>query len=337
MYYPQETQDVIHACIKSNLPVLLRGETGTGKTTLIKTIAKEKKVKVMRINLTGQTTREDLIGKYILQDDSLHWQDGPLATALRKGYWILLDELNAALPEVLFVLQALLESDGKLGELMLSEKDGEIIKPDRRCRIFATCNPSDYEGMKDFNQATLSRFIVMDVYPMEIHYEEQFLTDKYKIDVARGLVEGAARARQKKKDGETSVFISTRDLEMAARLIAENIPFHLAVKSGILSKCQTDLDYKVIAACFDSAAVKGQKTFMDQLKEVEEEKKTLQERLSSMESLQNTLSALKDVQNTLNSALSPSKGLKAYEVKDAKLVDPCAAEERLFKTIEVED
>jgi midasin len=66
-----ENIQLIKLCIENSQPVLLMGETGTGKTTLIREIAEEAKKELVRVNLNGQTGREELVGKYILKNDEL--------------------------------------------------------------------------------------------------------------------------------------------------------------------------------------------------------------------------------------------------------------------------
>lgn len=289
---------VIEAATRVNLPVLLRGETGTGKTTMVKFLAEKHKKEVTRINLTGQTTREDLVGKYILTEGNTVWQDGILLTALKLGHWILLDEINAALPEVLFVLQALLESqEEKLGNLLLVEKNGELIHPHVDCRIFATCNPSDYDGVKDLNMATLSRFVVVDIHPLSLPDEEALLIERHKSRLARVLAVGAAEARKKKREGETNVFVSTRDLELTAKLFNQGVPEDVAFMTGILSKCQTQMDRDVIQRCFNLAIPSvAPKPFLEEITELKAANTQLQDKLNKLEEFSKLL---KDVSSKL--------------------------------------
>lgn len=306
---------VIKACIEQNIPVLLRGETGTGKTTTIREIAEQEGKKLTRINLTGQTTREDLVGKYILRDSNLAWQNGPLVTALRAGHWILLDEINAALPEVLFLLQSLLEAKNQLGTLLLVEKDGEELIPHEDCRIFATCNPSDYEGMKDMNPATLSRFVVIDVQPLDVAEEEKLLIDRYGVDIARSLVESANQARQKKKDGETTVFVSTRDLELACRLYQKGVKADLAVETAIITKCQNEADRMVIQKCFNVKTSSSKKSFIDELEELKTENANLKKEAKSATELLETIKAMQKSEGPAKKTLEIGGGKIEIEQK----------------------
>src|SRR3989339_107177 len=144
--------------VRDNLPILLIGESGTGKTSAIRYLANQTGNGLRRVNLNGGTTADELVGRLLINDKGTYWVDGVLTEAMRKGEWIVLDEINAALPEVLFVLQSVLDDDGYL---VLTEKDDkEIVHKHKDFRLFATCNPPDYAGTKELNKALLSRFAI---------------------------------------------------------------------------------------------------------------------------------------------------------------------------------
>lgn len=276
MKVTKQTLDIINTCVNKNIPVLLRGETGVGKTTIIRTIAENNEQQLVRINLNGQTSREDLIGKYVLKDDSTVWQDGVLLTAMKKGYWILLDEINAALPEVLLVLQAMLEKtkDG-LGSILLTEKDGELVAPHQNTRIFATCNPSEYGGVKDFNQATLSRFIVIDISCLNPDKEEALLMEKFpqvKPTVITKLVKLGHELRTMKYKQDVFTFVSTRDLEQCLELIDCGIKPGEAVRTVIAGKTQSEADMEIFRQAINKEfkTAKGPVSFQKMLERYEQ-------------------------------------------------------------------
>ena len=121
--------------IRDNMPVLLIGESGTGKTSAIRYLAHETGNGLRRVNLNGGTTADELVGRLLINDKGTYWVDGVLTEAMHKGEWIVLDEINAALPEVLFVLQSVLDDDGYL---VLAEKDDkEIVTKHPNFRLFA--------------------------------------------------------------------------------------------------------------------------------------------------------------------------------------------------------
>lgn len=206
----------IAIAVRDNLPVLLMGESGTGKTSAIRYLANETKNGLRRVNLNGGTTADELVGRMLINDKGTYWVDGVLTEAMRRGEWIVLDEINAALPEVLFVLQSVLDDDGYL---VLSEKDDkEIVHKHNDFRLFATCNPPDYAGTKEMNKALLSRFAIC--------INAEFPSEKVELDIikhhlgaaiassemATKLVGLAKQTRDEKELGKADYAINTRDV-----------------------------------------------------------------------------------------------------------------------------
>lgn len=138
-------------------PVLLKGETGTGKTTLVHELAYRTNNAVRQINLNGNTTVDEIVGRTMLDANGTRFHDGIMISAMKRGHWLLLDELNFGLPEVLSALNQVL-IDGKY---TLVENEGEVIEAHPNFRVFATMNPAEtYVGTSHLNPATLSRFKV---------------------------------------------------------------------------------------------------------------------------------------------------------------------------------
>lgn len=214
--------------IRDNMPVLLIGESGTGKTSAIRYLANETKNGLRRVNLNGGTTADELVGRLLINDKGTYWVDGVLTEAMRKGEWIVLDEINAALPEVLFVLQSVLDDDGYL---VLTEKDDkEIVHKHKDFRIFATCNPPEYAGTKEMNKALLSRFAICinaDFPPpaKELEIIEHRLGNAISAsEMAIKLVGLAGETRKAKEIGTTDYAINTRDVLNILALTAEMDP-----------------------------------------------------------------------------------------------------------------
>jgi len=242
---------------KCNLPALLLWETGTGKTTLVRAIADKYSKTLTRINLNGQTGREELIGKYVLIGGQTIRQDGPLLIALKSWHWILLDEINAALPEVLFTIQALTESiDGTLGNLLLAEKDWEIVVPHKDCRIFWTANPSEkYVGTKSFNPATLSRFVVLNIENLTMFDEKELLVGRYpKVSEPNliKLLQIWQAIREATKSEKIEFFCSTRELVNATALLDSGLDLAHAIEIGILNKVQNRFELEDVRSIIDA-------------------------------------------------------------------------------------
>ena len=153
--------------IRMNENVLMVGSTGVGKTSLVKYLAALTNNELRRINLSDMTDNTELIGGYKpSKDGHFEWQDGIITEALRKGQWLLLDEVNLADPAILERLNSLLDDDRFI---TLTEKSNEVVKADPNTRIFATMNPSSYSGRKELSEAMLNRFnlVYQDPYPPE--------------------------------------------------------------------------------------------------------------------------------------------------------------------------
>jgi len=209
--------------VRDNLPILLMGESGTGKTSAIRYMAHETKNGLRRVNLNGGTTADELVGRLLINEKGTYWVDGILTEAMRNGEWIVLDEINAALPEVLFVLQSVLDDDGYL---VLSEKDDkEIVNKHKNFRMFATCNPPEYAGTKEMNKALLSRFAICinaEFPPEKKEFEiiEHHLGNAIaSSEMALKMVGLANETRKAKELGKSDYAINTRDVLNTLKLV----------------------------------------------------------------------------------------------------------------------
>lgn len=226
--------------INSNLPVLLIGETGSGKTSLIRYLAAKTGHGFRRVNHNGATTTDDIVGKLLLNEKGTFWVDGALVDAMRKGDWYLADEINAAPAEVNFAYHSLLDDDGYL---VLSEHNGEIVRPHPSFRFFAAMNPSsDYAGTKELNKALLSRFLVIKTDFPAPKVEEAILKNRTGISAeqAKKLVSFAAEVRINHAKGKTNFVVSTRDLLMWAKMLTIYGKYIVSAEISVLNKVGED-------------------------------------------------------------------------------------------------
>ncbi len=230
---------------RENMPVLIIGETGTGKTTAVRTLAGKTKMPYRRVNLNGGTTADELVGRILLNKEGTYWADGILTEAIRKGFWIVLDEINAAGADVLFALHSLLDDDKML---VLAENDGEIVRPHEDFRLFATMNPSgDYAGTREMSKALMSRFplVLTASYPKEKE-EVDIIVERteLKADIALALVKVANDSRASYRDGKMDFPFSTRDLlyigKIAKSLGGGMSDTRKAIRACVLGKCSRE-------------------------------------------------------------------------------------------------
>lgn len=264
---------VLKHCITNNSPVLLVGQTGLGKTTLISELAKQHNKSLTRLSVHSGITGDEILGKWLAKNGSTVWQDGLLIQAMHKGEWIVFDEINAAPADVLFALHSLLDDDRKV---TLMEKDGEVIKPHADFRFFATMNPiEDYAGTKELNMAFFSRFgAIVEILPFEHRVEVGILERKgIKNATAEKLVDLASNLRNYKKQEDIMFFCGTRDIISAGKLIDSGMDYTIAVNFAILNKMSPD-DKEFIVSKDLTLKVKDAKD--QQIERLESDKKNLQ-------------------------------------------------------------
>ncbi|XP_068087248.1 midasin [Hyperolius riggenbachi] len=156
-------RDLVRVVSAGNHPILIQGETSVGKTSLIRWLACASGNHCVRINNHEHTDIQEYIGCYTSDAvGKLVFQEGVLIDAMRKGYWIILDELNLAPTDVLEALNRLLDDNR---ELFITETQ-EVVKAHPRFMLFATQNPpGHYGGRKVLSRAFRNRFV-------ELHYDE---------------------------------------------------------------------------------------------------------------------------------------------------------------------
>lgn len=140
-----------------------QGDTSVGKTSLITYLAKSSGNKCVRINNHEHTDLQEYIGSYVADTSGkLVFREGVLVEAMRKGHWIILDELNLAPSDVLEALNRVLDDNR---ELFIPETQ-ETVKADQNFMLFATQNPPGvYGGRKMLSRAFRNRFV-------ELHFNE---------------------------------------------------------------------------------------------------------------------------------------------------------------------
>lgn len=258
---------LLEACVETNAAALLIGETGTGKTTIIRELGKEKGKTVVRISVNGSMGIEEILGKWLVNKGTTVWQDGLLTMAVREGHWVVMDEINAALPEILFVLHSLLDDDRKI---ILAEKDNEVVVPHNQFRFFATMNPpEEYAGTKDMNKALISRFTaVLQIGVLPDAEEMRLLMQKgAEKDVAYKLVSLGKRLRLRKGKDEIFYFCSTRDLVQVVQLVTGGVNIKDAVVGAVVNK-MSPKEFELVKA--DFSATVGSASFKFPYKSIEE-------------------------------------------------------------------
>ena len=166
--FDKQTTLAILAGFAYNRRVMLSGYHGTGKSTHIEQVAARLNWPLVRINLDSHVSRIDLVGKdaIVLKDGKqvTEFRDGILPWALQNNIAICFDEYDAGRPDVMFVIQRVLEQSGRL--TLLDQR--RVIKPHPGFRLFATANTIGlgdtsglYHGTQQINQGQMDRWSIV--------------------------------------------------------------------------------------------------------------------------------------------------------------------------------
>jgi len=166
--FDPDTTLAILAGFAHNRRVIIQGYHGTGKSTHIEQVAARLNWPCIRVNLDSHISRIDLIGKdaIVLKDGMqvTEFREGILPWALQNPTAIVFDEYDAGRPDVMFVIQRVLESEGKLTLL----DQNRVMKPNKYFRLFATTNTVGlgdttglYHGTQQINQGQMDRWNIV--------------------------------------------------------------------------------------------------------------------------------------------------------------------------------
>ncbi len=166
--FDRDTTLAILASFAYNRKLLIQGYHGTGKSTHIEQVAARLNWPCLRINLDSHISRIDLIGKdaIVLKDGKqvTEFREGLLPWALQRATCLVFDEYDAGRPDVMFVIQRVLEAESRLTLL----DQNKVIRPHPAFRLFATTNTIGlgdttglYHGTQQINQAQMDRWNIV--------------------------------------------------------------------------------------------------------------------------------------------------------------------------------
>ena len=248
---PQTTLAIL-AGFACNRRVLIQGYHGTGKSTHIEQVAARLNWPCIRINLDSHISRIDLIGKdaIILKNNKqvTEFQDGILPWAYKNAVALVFDEYDAGRPDVMFVIQRILETQGKLTLLDQSR----VIKPNKYFRLFATANTVGlgdtsglYHGTQQINQGQMDRWNIVSTLNYLSNEQEckiilskvKELNNKNGKDIIKSMVATADLSRSGFMNGDISTVMSPRTVLTWAEnyLLLDDIEY--AFKLSFLNRC----------------------------------------------------------------------------------------------------
>ncbi|QHQ34100.1 cobaltochelatase subunit CobS [Algicella marina] len=264
-----DTTLAILAGFKHNRRVMIQGYHGTGKSTHIEQVASRLNWPCVRVNLDSHISRIDLIGKDAIKlRDGMQvteFQEGILPWALSNPVAIVFDEYDAGRPDVMFVIQRVLEVDGKLTLL----DQNRVIHPHPYFRLFATANTVGlgdttglYHGTQQINQGQMDRWSLVATLNYLPHDAEVDIvlaknpdmnTEMGRKTVSR-MVTVADLSRAAFVNGDVSTVMSPRTVIAWAQNTAIFGDVGFAFRLTFLNKCD-ELERQTVAEfyqrCFD--------------------------------------------------------------------------------------
>ena len=272
--FDKDTTLAILAGFAYHRRVMVTGYHGTGKSTHIEQVAARLNWPCVRVNLDSHVSRIDLVGKdaIVLKDGKqvTEFKDGILPWAYQHNIALVFDEYDAGRPDVMFVIQRVLESSGRLTLLDQSR----VIRPHKAFRLFATANTIGlgdtsglYHGTQQINQAQMDRWSIVTVLNYLAHDKEvdivlakakHFQTKEGRETVNR-MVRVADLTRNAFMNGELSTVMSPRTVITWAENAAIFGDLGMAFRLTFLNKCD-ELERALVAEFY-------QRSFGQELKE----------------------------------------------------------------------
>ena len=272
--FDKDTTMAILAGFAHNRRVMISGYHGTGKSTHIEQVAARLNWPCVRVNLDSHVSRIDLVGKdaIVLQDGQqvTEFRDGILPWAYQHNVALVFDEYDAGRPDVMFVIQRVLESSGRLTLLDQSR----VIRPHPAFRLFATANTVGlgdttglYHGTQQINQAQMDRWSIVTTLNYLPHDNEvdivlakvkSFTTEEGRDTVSK-MVRVADMTRAAFINGDLSTVMSPRTVITWAENAEIFGDVAFAFRLTFLNKCD-ELERTLVAEQY-------QRAFGEELKE----------------------------------------------------------------------
>ena len=238
-YYESTGEEIalFEAAYASEIPVLLKGPTGCGKTRFMEYMAWRLERPLITVSCHDDLTAADLIGRYLITNNETVWVDGPLAHAVRCGGICYLDEIVEARKDTTVVIHPLADDR----RLLPMEKHGELLHAPKEVLLAMSYNPGYQSVLKELKQSTRQRFVAIEFNYPHAALEKKIIVTETGIapEVADRLIRLAEMTRNLKGNG-LDEGASTRLLVHAGKLIARGIPARTACTCAVAAALTDD-------------------------------------------------------------------------------------------------
>jgi len=240
-YYQQQNNEValFESAWHNQLPVLLKGPTGCGKTRFVQHMAEKLGRKLYTVACHEDLTASDLIGRHLIGDGETYWQDGPLTRAVREGAICYLDEVVEARKDSIVVMHPLTDDR----RILPIDRTGELLNAPPEFMLVVSYNPGYQNLLKGMKPSTKQRFMSMSFDYPNRELEAEIVAKEADVDLelAKLLARLASHIRQL-KDHDLEESASTRLLIYAATLIKSGISVSEACRAAIAEPLSDDIE-----------------------------------------------------------------------------------------------
>jgi len=222
-------EDIMKFHLTHNSPlmknVLFIGDTGTGKTALIRHFCHKNKLPYYRVVMNGGTTVEDIIGQQVMDENGkFNFEFQVLIKFMQKGGVFVFDEINAGQKDILHILNSITDFERKA---IVTQHKGQVVQAVNNFLVIACMNPPQEYDLQEMSKSLKSRFT-----PYNFDYDEN--VDKVVLNNDKLLLNFAKAVRTARLNAQIETPLSTRDL-VQFQMIRDGLNFGVA-KEMLISK-----------------------------------------------------------------------------------------------------
>ncbi len=238
-YQPQGREvDLFEYAHRSQLPMLLKGPTGCGKTRFVEHMAARLGRPLYTVSCHDDLTAADLVGRHLIGDGATYWNDGPLTRAVREGAICYLDEVVEARKDTTVVLHPL--SDNR--RILPIERTGETLHAPPEFMLVVSYNPGYQNMLKGMKPSTRQRFVSMRFDFPDAQTEQAIIVRETGVDEElAGRLVRLAHSLRALKDHDLEESASTRLLIYTAQLMRDGFDAIEACRAALIEPLTDDV------------------------------------------------------------------------------------------------
>ncbi len=232
-------ESIFTSCFATQLPLLIKGPTGCGKSQLVEYMARKLNRPLIKVSCNEDTNAADLLGRFLLKSGETVWQDGPVTQALRTNSILYLDEIAEAREDVIVALHPLTDHRREVH----IDKINETLQAKKDFMVVASYNPGYQKGLKELKPSTKQRFVCLSMNYLNKEDESRLISELTQI--SKKICDQLADLGHKIRTKEGLMLketVSSRLLINAATLIKQGLNPRLACHIAIAEVLSDDRD-----------------------------------------------------------------------------------------------